>query len=1019
MLREHGTQRPSVFELLIQVHRMRGTKSRFTYHIAPPQPLSPRVPHSQSATQLDGLVSYRPTPSSTPQRPSPTKNTGIQARDKVLEAIAPMRRGRPSSSQPIVSDVSKPPSPVKALPETKKPKVDLLDDRFGMEEDNAWKAMKGSVSNDQGAKAPGSTSAMSAWKPKSGAQVEVDATRSVESKVTKDTRSPNSTFGDSFAESLWNAYDSNRAGSAATPISADKVTPSKIIPLEGSRTTKLVITKGKDAFEGLGLTASAPTPPTLGEARKLRTGLASVNAYSRSSGPYSPSVPATKPKTTASAKHTPSPRPSLQHMNSSWRVNPAVQTMASSVSSTAPAFPQIGDFSIETRFPSLEELDATLAYPQPTRYTTQPGTNPGNQNIIDLSVPSTSSIPLRPQPRRSVAPSTVVEGGLRSGQVTGNPVRETGETSRLPAALGPVEGISSAKRPSGRPPSRSSLPAKQVANISSKSSETQDLVDLTNNSSTTFPAPQKTREYKDLLTGDMDTFVSPTRERGVSDANLPETPVLREFTHKRSSFVEENNVHIQSPQEAVTGQQSPDCVVRASPSPTGRNSRSSRSVERKRRTSLSNKNSVISGRAPHPPSRRSLNVNRDSPTGSVARRPRRPSVERSSSSENWKGQSMMDFPREGIMSSSDEESPEDAVAFVASKAVEKSSGPRRKGRQSSVHDLVDLWGGGVVQTRERKKDGVPNPSTEPPPDSVTKPHKSRSIAISTAAKLNTSSPQYLQATNSGAIEVPRSPTKSPNRRSPNSHAKQMSAVSSTSSTPIAASRVRPQSLLAFPMSKSTSEGKSDIPVAPSSLSVPQDGSRVGGARRPSITDMVQRYEAIGKVVPKSPVAPGVSTTGRALQQSLHSPISSKFSPSRVAVALDDHPSIADTDKRQLPINSRHDYTGPTDKWVDASRVQSSVSGLPTSSSSKLLSHGSSQGGGIDGLPSTMTPTVNGASPPEEDSRSSSPEKPYQGVGKLIDQWQRKSEEASRSPALKRGYTTKRAGLVGGSVSRDN
>lgn len=31
MLREHGVHRPSVFEVLDTVHRMRATKSRFTY----------------------------------------------------------------------------------------------------------------------------------------------------------------------------------------------------------------------------------------------------------------------------------------------------------------------------------------------------------------------------------------------------------------------------------------------------------------------------------------------------------------------------------------------------------------------------------------------------------------------------------------------------------------------------------------------------------------------------------------------------------------------------------------------------------------------------------------------------------------------------------------------------------------------------------------------------------------------------------------------------------------------------
>lgn len=1027
MLREHGTQRPSVFELLAQVHHMRGTKSRFTYHIVPQQSLSPRVSQSQSATQLDDLVSYRPSSSTTTQRSSPVKNTGIQARDKVLEAIAPMRRGRPSSSQPVVSDISKPPSPLKTpLEAMKPPKVDLLDDHFDAEEDNAWKVMRSSAPSNEDIKAPSSGSAaMSAWKPKGGAQAEVDATSS---KVTdSNVRSPNSTFGDNFAEDLWNAYDSNRTSSGTTPSTlAEKAAPSKIAPpLEGSRTTKLIITKGKDAFEGLGLTSSTHPAPTLGEARKLRTGLASVNTYNRPAVAHSPSSTATKPKsTTASIK--PTPRPSLSHANSSWRASPASQTMSSSVSSTTPAFPQIGDFSAETRFPSLEELDTTMTYSQqPTRYTTQPELDLGNQNMIDLPVPSTSSIPLRPQPQRSVATSAVAQSSTRSEQVT-----RPEETSRPLAGLETGEGISLVKRPSGRPPSRSSLSVKHAVNVSSKPLETQDLLDLTGDSTSAFSAPQKTRGYKDWLTGDMDAFVSPAKDRGVADTNLPETPMLREFTHKRSSFVEENNVHIQSPQEAITSQQSPERVIRTStsPSPTRRrNSRSSRSKERKRGMSLSSshKNPMLPGRLPPAPSTRSLDISQDSPTGSATRRP---SFERSSSSDNWKTQPTSESPREGRMSSSDEESPEDAVGLRASKSAEKASGSRHKGRQSSVHDLVDLWGGGVVQTRERRKDPVPNPSTDPPHDSVMQPHKSRSIALPPATKFNATSPQHLQATNSRAIEVPRSPSRSPNRRSPNSHMKQMSAVNSTSGTPTAPSRGRPQSLLVFPMSKSTSDGKLDTPVTPSGLSVPQDGSRVGGPRRPSITDMVQRYEAIGKVAPpgslplsKSATAPGVpsTTTGRSLLQSLHSPIAPKFSPSRIAVASDDPSSTVDSDKHQLPFNSRPDYTGPTDKWADAFRNQKLVSGLPTASSSKLLSHSTSQGGAIDGLPSAMTPAENGTTPPEEDVRSPSPEKPYRGVGKLIDQWQRKSEEASRGPAPRRGFATKRAGLVGGGVGRDN
>lgn len=1027
MLREHGTQRPSVFELLAQVHRMRGTKSRFTYHIVPPQPLSSRALQSQSAMPLDNLVSYRPPSSTTTQRPSSAKNTGIQARDKVLEAIAPMRRGRPSSSQqqdPIVHEISKPPSPPKIPPEaTKPPKVNLLDDHFGVEEDNAWRVMKSNASSDEDIKASSSSSAaMSAWKPKGGARGELDATWNVESRTStnSDARSHSTTFGDNFAESLWNACDSNRAGSSTTPSTpAEKAAPSKIAPpLEGSRATKLIITKGKDAFEGLGLTSSTQSPPTLGEARKLRTGLAAVNAYNRPTASHSPSSTATKPKpTTTSIKPTPSPHSSLSHASSSWKNSPTIRTMSSSLPSTTPALPQIGDFFAEMQFPSLEELDATMAYSQkPTRYTTQPEPNPGNQSIIDLSIPSTSSIPPRPQPRRSVASSTTVRNNSRSEQATGTPVRETEETSRLPAR---GEGISPVKRSSGRPPSRSSLSAKRAVNASSKPSETHDLLDLTGDSASAFWAPQKTREYKDWLTGDNNTLASLVKDRGVSDTNPPETPVLREFTHKRSSFVEENNVHIQAPQEAITSQQSPEQVIRTSTtsSPTRGNSRSSRSKERIQGTSLtsSHKHLMLPGRLP--PAPRSSNISQDSLTESATRSSReRPS------SDDWKTQPTLESPREGRMSSSDEETPEDAVGFTVSKSAEKTPDPRHKGRQSSVYDLVDLWGGGVVQTRERRKDAISNPSTDLPNDSVMKPHKSRSIALPSATKFNTASPQHLQAANSGAIEVPRSPSRSPNRRSPNSHMKQMSAVNSTPGTPTAASRGRPQSLVVFPMSKSTSDGKLDTPVTPSGLSVPQDGSRAGGARRPSITDMVQRYEAIGKVaspgalpLPKPAAASGITSTitGRSLQQSLHSPVTSKFSPSRVAPTSDDLSSAVDADKRQSLTNPRPSYTGSTDKRADAPTSQSSVSGLPTASSSKLLSLSSSQGG-IDGLPSAMGLNL----PPGEDPRAPSPEKPYQGVSKLIDQWQRKSEETSRGPAPRRGFTTKRAGLVGGGVGRD-
>jgi len=107
MLREHGTQRPTVFQLLEQVHQIRGTKSRYRYvrfhnspslilpdpvqntnisPLPPPQvPLSPEAVTLRSAQQLQAQQLAAST-------------SAQQLRQQVLDAIAPMRRGRPISA---------------------------------------------------------------------------------------------------------------------------------------------------------------------------------------------------------------------------------------------------------------------------------------------------------------------------------------------------------------------------------------------------------------------------------------------------------------------------------------------------------------------------------------------------------------------------------------------------------------------------------------------------------------------------------------------------------------------------------------------------------------------------------------------------------------------------------------------------------------------------------------------------------------------------------------------------------
>lgn len=55
------------------------------------------------------------------------------------------------------------------------------------------------------------------------------------------------------------------------------------------------------------------------------------------------------------------------------------------------------------------------------------------------------------------------------------------------------------------------------------------------------------------------------------------------------------------------------------------------------------------------------------------------------------------------------------------------------------------------------------------------------------------------------------------------------------------------------------------------------------------------------------------------------------------------------------------------------------------------------------------------------ARSASPERPYKGVGKLIDQWQRKAADADPvappSPSKRVGIVGKRGGVVGASNGR--
>ncbi|KAH8835591.1 hypothetical protein DL96DRAFT_1574847 [Flagelloscypha sp. PMI_526] len=306
----------------------------------------------------------------------------------------------------------------------------------------------------------------------------------------------------------------------------------------------------------------------------------------------------------------------------------------------------------------------------------------------------------------------------------------------------------------------------------------------------------------------------------------------------------------------------------------------------------------------------------------------------------------------GGSESSADEGPEDVQGIL-------SSTPKRKGRQSSVHDLVDLWGGGPES--KLKKDSP----TKPAPLDV---NKDRSSFISPPAK----TPPTFSASNlpSTGMSDRRTPTSSSSIPSPDS----------------ASSRSRPH--------KIASESSKD---STSSLDPPESPSKQRTARRTSISDMVQKYEAIGAIRPRTTVGSGTA-----------SPVTTSFPLRQAADDAKPVTELGTTSSRllhhpSLPVSTESRF-GP----VKVPISNPSSSGLPRSSPMPLpvaTSTGEQQVSKPEfGIRQDSMASVNSAKS-SDSTRSSSPERPYQGVGKLIDQWQRKAvEEQPRTGAVGSGVS---------------
>ena len=1143
MLREHGAQRPTVFELLDHVHRLRGTKSRFTYNVPPKAPplsptrasatplqtLSPNVVSSQAAKSLDDLVSLK---SQQPLSTSPSKNAGIEARDKVLEAIAPMRRGRP----PVAT--TQPSSP-------KKQSTFEMDMKFGAEDDHVWRGVRGHKSGLAAVHAPSSQvprESMDAWGVgrKGTQEPPKDARASFEKGFGDDFSAGFSkTFGDSFQPSR-------------SPLPSPKPpqpTPSPRPPaISTALNRNASVRKPKDAFDGLGF-AAQPPPQTLGEARKSRTGLASMhmgqsNAPGAAMASYL-STPGTqmsgfgtsnasfRPPSSHVPMPSPSPRPIPQPSTT-----PSVPSWRPSSSKNEP-------LTAEERFPSLEELDREFASPSPStaaekfamaHASAQP---PSAEKHAAVSRPPSRGgymANLRSAvgdaatgAGTSASNGTAITGGkrnlyeglgARSQNVTGTAMRESRfGVARAPSvSLRPpqvsAEPSRSRERERERPRSpqkqrdadeekpqdvtavlrsRPSAARRRRTKTPSRNNSAQDaLVSPVQDTAPSvpslpprpLPSPGPRAEPRDWLTGADDEEV-PAKEA---------QPVMRESPSKRASFIERSPIQLVKAfeaEEVLASYEKPEragdpqkpAAARKPAAAEVRPSWERREPERER-----------TGDRQHPREERQRSPGK--PKAFAARKAsgaggnpnavgsantrvlQLPPVDTRTSSrtstlsspngltDNWSPVAPAAEPApltaKSSSSSSGEEGPEDLGGWGAARrgqartkgedglsTEDRRKQARSKGRQSSVHDLVDLWGGGVG---EKEKEPT-KPSTSTSSSRVADAAKRRSVIMPSPAarppplaskpSLQSETPQPLVDTSVPGRSSNMGPPPSPHKRQPSAtpsgsrmQATPMAAASSM--PPLMSGRSRPQSMFITSPSKSgylAQPGPSPSPVpstassATNALSPPAD-PRPRAGRRSSISDMVQHYEAIqSSTVPgsKSAAAPGPGPTSSIKPAPLNLRSKSSAGATMGDASLPS-PSAAAARFPRLspsssPVISKASLAVPDDAGQgraerDSGRRSPGLAGLPSRMSPVP------RASDMNGLPGRRSPfqaaretparehevppspapgpfpTRKPTLPPlqptanfveredREPVRSPSPERPYQGVSKLIDRWQK-------------------------------
>ena len=845
-----------------------------------------------------------------------------------LQQTPPIRRGRPtiprSLSTSKASNLGNTATPQVAGEE--KPK-NWLDNGFAAEEDAAWKVLSASDTSQTTSDRPAD-----AWK--------VDETHEADMK-----RGKRQGFGDSFSN---NGLDSSNKDPNA--FFQPTVTMKRASPSPRSHGITQQSVGSRDAFEGLGLALSSRKPaPTLGEARKLRTGLAVLNANgfrnnNDGTGKTALLLPPSPFK---------SPSPSIPYSSPfpSSGTSPSLKAPVQAGRRSPGSSPAQEALSTESRFPSLEELDANFSL---TPMSLSP--NP-NESQTHPPLRRKGSTMRSDKNATGLIPESLLRGahnreGTRSQQVTGFSMRDLSSTDTgRDVGQGFVDvqkdseiyegGSSLNDRTESRPAilrrDRSSFLAKSGLQAPAPLSRTDQI--------TTSPlSGLSSAKPVDWLTGDDDNEGSPSPTMQVSSAR--EIPVLRDSPRKRASVI------IPEDTRSIL-----DGVI------------------------------AEHGEALLPSNPRPVDSIPSKYTGAPTPFDDKPRDTHITKKHNPISHSASEQSRDIDSSSSADEGPEDAGSSnfgrIIPNSAETPKRRSRKGRQSSVHDLVDLYGGGVTL-----KDKAGEISFQQEMDMTPHPPKVH----------QTKSP----TTPSNPNLTPRNPLRSPftfPSRPVNGDVqpKQLSTKGPTTSP----SRSRPQSMFIFP-SKS-SDGLSPTsghPPLSAGLNLPEEMKHT---RRTSISDMVQHFEVISGAKsllsvqrPVSRMPPvsadlGGYPRGQSSKEkekpalavpSDNVPRPPSKSPTRIPPGL-----LQSTNRAPAPP-----YDNPPSDAADESlRLK-----LPKPSLSQK--------------PTDISPVAERAPSPAGSSPS---ERSYQGVGKLIAQWQQKSvgADSARGVVSKRGaHGVKRGGI---------